>query len=264
MEVLSEQPQVSREDIARGFRDLGFGPGDIMLLHGSLRSFGWVDGGADAVVDGILDATGPEGTLVVPTLTGSAKLSPTNPPHIDIRTTPCWTGAIAEAVRRRPEAVRSLHPTHSCAAIGARAVELTRDHHLSPTPCGVLSPYFRIALAGGYVVMAGCDLASCTTFHAVEECAGDGYRIYHAIAYGSCVDVNGTLVQTPVLLHDYESPRADFTVMEPILLETKAMRIGQVAGSTVRVVKSMQLIEQSLDKIRFDKYFLTVLRTSLA
>jgi len=120
-----------------------------------LRSFGPVDGGANAVIDGLLEALGPEGTLLVPTLTGHRGLSPENSPHIDLRTAPCWTGTIPETLRQRPGAVRSVHPTHSCAAIGQRAAALTRDHHISPTPCGITSPYFRNALAGGYIAMVG-------------------------------------------------------------------------------------------------------------
>lgn len=255
-----DPPTLTRADIANGFRRLGFTTGDVVLLHSSLRSFGYVAGGADAVIDGILDALGPEGTLVVPTLTGSIELSAANPPHIDIRTTPCWTGAIPEAVRHRPEAIRSVHPTHSCTAIGKRAEELTRDHYISPTPCGLTSPYFRVALAGGYIVMAGCTLASCTTLHAVEELAGSGYRSQDAIAFGSCIDSRGVRIETPVLLHAYEAPQADFPVMEPILLERGLMRIGKIGSSTVRVVKSMHLIEAALEKVRFDKYFLTTSR----
>ena len=121
---------LTRSRIAEGFRALGVEAGGVLLIHSSLKSFGRVEGGADAVIDGILDALGPQGTLVVPTLTGHEHLFPHNPPEMDMRSTPCWIGAIPEAFRQRPEAIRSTHPTHSCAAIGARAEELTRSHHI--------------------------------------------------------------------------------------------------------------------------------------
>jgi len=251
---------VTRDDIAVGFRDLGIRGDDVVLLHSSLSSFGRVEGGADTVIDGILDAVGPGGTVLAPTLTGRAELSPDNPPHIDLRSAPCWTGRIPETLRQRPDAVRSTHPTHSCAAIGARAEELTQDHHKSPTPCGATSPYFRVAMAGGHIVMAGCTLKACTTLHTVEEIANLRYVCEERVTYGSCIDRNGARVETPCRLHDYAGPARDFPVMEPVLLEQGAMRVGSVAQSTVRVIDSMGLIECALDKVRFDPLYLTVER----
>ena len=251
---------VTRSDIARGFRELGLGAGDVVLMHSSLRAFGRVEGGADAVLDGMLDALGPQGTLLVPTLTGHEKLSPANPPDFDLRIQPCWTGLVPETLRLRPEAVRSTHPTHSCVALGARAEELTRDHHTSPTPCGVTSPYFRVALAGGYIVMAGCTLTVCTTCHTVEELANLGYVCQPDVAYGSCIDCNGRRVETPCRLHNYAAPKRDFPVLEPLLLAKDLMRIGMIGPCEVRLVNSMGLIETALDKLRFDPLYLTVER----
>ena len=248
---------VTRQAIADGFRELGVGAGDVLLLHSSLSSFGRVEGGADTVIDGVLDALTKDGTLVVPTLTGSRDLSPANPPHIDLRTTPCWTGRIPEALRLRCEAVRSTHPTHSCAAIGARAEAIMRNHALSPTPCGVLSPYFQAALAGGKIVFAGCTLQVCTTCHTVEEIANVPYHLQSDVAYGSCIDQHGNHVETPVRLHSYEGPTRDFPVLEPVLLERDLMCIGKVGDSTVRLIDAMGLIETALEKVRFDPYYLT-------
>jgi len=251
---------ITRADIAAGFRALGVRPGDIVLMHSSLSAFGRVDGGADAVIDGALDALAPEGTLVVPTLTGHADLRPENPPHFDLRTQPCWTGLIPETLRQRAEAIRSIHPTHSCAAIGAQAEELTRDHYRSPTPCGLTSPYFRVAAAGGRIAMVGCALNVCTTCHTVEELANLDYVCQPEVAYGSCIGRDGRRIETPCRLHSYAGPDRDFPVLEPILLERGLMRIGTVGACAVRLIDAMGLIETALDKLRFDPLFLTVKR----
>lgn len=251
---------ISRSDIAAGFVELGIGAGDVVLMHSSLSSFGHVDGGADAVIDGVLDAVGPTGTLVIPTLTGHEDLSPANPPHVDLRTTTCWTGQIPETARQRAHAVRSTHPTHSCAALGARREEVTRDHHRSPTPCGLTSPYFRVAACGGYIAMVGCTLTACTTCHTAEELANLEYVCQKDVARGTCIDRNGQRIETPCRLHRYDGPERDFPALEPILLERGLMRIGSIGPCEVRLVRSMGLIETALDQLRFDPMFLTTER----
>jgi aminoglycoside 3-N-acetyltransferase len=250
-----------RQEIREAF-ECFVSKGSVVLLHSSLSSLGVVDGGADTVIDGMMDALGRDGTLVVPTLTGHEALSSHNPPHIDLRTEPSWTGLIGETLRKRPEAVRSVHPTHSCAAIGARAEELTRDHYLSPTPCGITSPYFRVALAQGYIVMLGCTLDTCTTFHTIEEIANLDYVCQSEVAHGTCIDRFGNTLQTPCRLHRYDGPDRDFPVMEPILRSKHAMRIERVGSAELRVINAMALIELTLDRLRFDPMFLTSARTT--
>ncbi|MBW8821656.1 MAG: AAC(3) family N-acetyltransferase, partial [Streptomyces sp.] len=63
-------PLVTRDTLAGQLRELGVRSGEILLVHSSLSALGWVCGGPVAVVQGLLDALGPDGTLVVPTQTG--------------------------------------------------------------------------------------------------------------------------------------------------------------------------------------------------
>ncbi len=253
-------PKVFRSDIAQGLRDLGVKRGDAVLLHSSLRSFGEVEQGADGVIDGFLDAVGAEGLVMAPTLTGGPQFSPENPPQLDLRTAPCWTGLIAETLRKRPGAIRSVHPTHSCAVLGGRAGELTHRHFLSPTPCGAFSPYFRLAQAGGYIAMAGCGLECCTTFHTVEELANAPYHLQMGVSFGACIGPDGQQVDTPCRLHSYHGPERDFPVMESVLLAKGSMRKGRIGASMLRLISAMELIELALDRVRFDPFYLTVYR----
>ena len=121
--------KVSRQDVSAVARSVGVVPGDVVMFHSSLSSMGTVVGGPDAVIDGLLDAVGPDGTVAAPTLCRS---QPDRGNFVfdtwDRETRPCYVGLIPETLRCRPEAVRSDHATHSVAAIGARAVELTANH----------------------------------------------------------------------------------------------------------------------------------------
>ena len=75
-----------------GLYALGIAPGSKLLVHSSLSSFGYVEGGANAVIDAFLDMVGVQGTLLVPTLTGDETLSAANPPVFDPVVQACWTG----------------------------------------------------------------------------------------------------------------------------------------------------------------------------
>ncbi len=65
----SERPR-TRESLAGELAAFGLRRGNVLLVHSSLSALGWVCGGAVAVVQALLDALGPDGTLVVPTHTG--------------------------------------------------------------------------------------------------------------------------------------------------------------------------------------------------
>ncbi|HLB76658.1 MAG TPA: AAC(3) family N-acetyltransferase, partial [Candidatus Dormibacteraeota bacterium] len=52
-----------------------------------------------------------------------------------------------EYVRRLPQAVRSLHPAKSVAAVGPRAAELLADHARSQLPFDIHSPFHKLIAA---------------------------------------------------------------------------------------------------------------------
>src|SRR5450755_2741871 len=60
---------LTRVELAAGIRALGAEDGDTLLVHASLASFGFVIGGAQAVVQALFDVVGPTGTIVVPAFT---------------------------------------------------------------------------------------------------------------------------------------------------------------------------------------------------
>ena len=166
---MNQKSEVTKEAIIEGLEGLGLKKGDIILVHSSLSSLGYVEGGADTVIDALLEAAGPEGTVCMPTLAWG-DYGPDNPPPLfDPKTTPGIVGKIPEVFRRRPEAKRSAHPTHSIAAIGPRADELIKDHEYSETPCGPDSPWGKIARWNGYVLMIGCGTQPLTMSHGPEE-----------------------------------------------------------------------------------------------
>ncbi len=237
---------VARRDIARGLRRLGVRPGDVLLVHSSLKSLGWVEGGAEGVIDALLDAVGPAGTVMVPTITGQAEHSPEHPPVFDLRNTPGWTGTIPETFRRRDGARRSLHPTHSVAAIGPQADFLVRDHLEAPSPCGPGSPYLRLADLAGKIVFIGVSLECCTVLHGVEELAHCDYHMQPEPALAAIIDARGRRLRKYVRIHRWGTPR-NFRILEPALTARNIMRRGCIGAAEVRVVQARPLIETALE-----------------
>lgn len=134
---VTSKVHVSKEDIAEGLRKLGLKKDDVVGVHSSLSSFGYVEGGADAVIDALLEVVGEEGSIVMPTHSTNRVFVDLTPelkaanvswllkilPY-DPEETPCSTGAIPEAFRKRVGVKRSFHPLLSLAAIGPKAGEI--------------------------------------------------------------------------------------------------------------------------------------------
>jgi aminoglycoside 3-N-acetyltransferase len=251
------------EELIENWHQLGIGSGAKLLVHSSLRSLGRVAGGADTVIESLLRAIGPAGTLVAPTLTGNKTLSAANPPYFDPDHTPCWTGMIPETLRKRPDAVRSQHPTHSAAAIGADARAVTGSHRRSVTPCDELSPYGRLTeFTDSFVLLIGVTHENSTLFHYIEEIAGVDYHMQPGFAAAQVV-VDGHVQTRHVMLHRYGTPR-NFDVMEPLFIEQGIQRTTQVGNAAVRLVHVGAMVRTTLRALAADKTILCDLTAQLS
>ena len=162
MSILSDKTQLKNDLTA-----LHFKPSDTVLIHSSMKSIGPVAGGADTVLDVLMDYFGEYGLLVFPTL--SYRNVNAEHPRFDVRKTPCVTGILPELFRQRPGVIRSLHPTHSLAAFGRDAAEFTAGHEKALTPAPEGSPWWRLLERSGKILFIGTGI-SCNTFlHGVDE-----------------------------------------------------------------------------------------------
>ncbi|GAA3766903.1 aminoglycoside N(3)-acetyltransferase [Streptomyces chiangmaiensis] len=219
-------PLVTRDTIAAQLRSLGVEPGETLLVHSSLSALGWVCGGAVTVVQGLRDALGPDGTLVVPAQTGglSDPAVWSNPPvpeewwetiraampaYDPLVTPTLGVGVIPETVRTWPGALRSAHPQTSFAALGPRAAEIV-DRHDPGCRLGERSPLARLEALGARVLLLGTGYETCTSFHLAE------YRIPSRPVRVGRPGPNGWEVVTEVSItsdrfdelgHDFERDR---------------------------------------------------------
>lgn len=240
MSEVRDRPTVTRRRIADDVSRLGLAEGDAVFFHSSLKSLGWVEGGAEAVVDAFLDVVGPDGLVIVPTLTfcfvghGSGA-------GFDPRETPSRVGAISDALWRRPNAHRSAHPTHGIAAIGRRAEELVGGHEKTST-FGKEGPYGRYVEWGAKILFLGVDLRPNTTLHAIEDWLDMPYmQVEQAKVKGA----DGR----PRVIEVTKSPSGhrDFyrrnSKVERLLSAAGIIRRGQVGAADTLWMPSQEMVE---------------------
>jgi len=230
-------------------RELGVQPGDAVLTHSSFKSLGPGNGGPTEVVKAILDTVGPAGTALFPTHTW-VDAGPDSPPAFDVLNTPsAKVGVIPEAARLWPGAIRSLHPTHSVAAIGRDAKWFTEGHYAGGI-CGIGSPYDRLCdynSGNGYILLLGVDHERNTSLHMPEELL----RIPDALdGSGICrlTDYEGDEHLRVTEFHSWR--HRNFMVLDKDLDRDSIQVCGFVAAAHTRLVNARRLREFALHALR--------------
>ena len=145
--------------------------GARVMVHSSLSSFGYVEGGALTVIEALQAAITPHGTLMMPSFNHGAAFEPGAAGYYDPLETPTINGAIPDLFWRLPGIQRSLHPTHAFAAWGRDNSRYVQNHHRTLT-MGPDSPLGLLCRDGGFALLLGVGYASNTFQHVVEVSTG--------------------------------------------------------------------------------------------
>ena len=156
--------QLNSEKLRNALQTLGVAEGDMYLVHSSLGMLGWVDGGADTVIDALTETVTDSGVIMMPAFT----LPPAE--IFDPAATPTTLGVICETFRKQSDVVRSLHPSHSVAVWG-RDAKRYADAHTHATALGVGSPIHRIIEDGGDILLLGVGHWANSAVHVAEAVA---------------------------------------------------------------------------------------------
>ena len=176
-------------DLLQDLADMGLTGQETILIHSSMKSIGPVDGGADNVLDALMEFFRP-GLLLLPTHTWRT-INAANP-VFDVCTSPCCVGILPELFRQRPGVVRSLHPTHSMAGYGQQAVSYLAGEELRNTPCTPGGCYDRLKDVGGKILLVGVTHARNTYIHSIEEVLNVSHRLADQPMKLQSVDTDGS------------------------------------------------------------------------
>lgn len=215
---MEKRKLVTPNDIKDALKKVGLKKGQVVMVHASLSSLGYVCGGAQSIIEALMDIVGEEGTIMMPTQswknldpkTGVYWQEPEewwpiireNIPAYDKRITPTNTmGAVSEMFRQWPGTLRSDHPARSVAAWGYYAKFLTENHDLSNI-FGDNSPIGRLYNLDGQVLLIGVGYDKNTSLHLADARAE--YPSKHTIVESSVILVDGKRVWK-----DYETLAVD-------------------------------------------------------
>lgn len=218
----------NRQVLVNDLMGLKVPSGSIVLVHTSLKALGFVEGGAAAVVDALIDAFVKEnnGTVMLPafSIDGTMYSSLKSGRVFDVKTTTSNLGAIPETFRQCASARRSVHPTHSFAAVGPDAEWLVKDHHLCGSSFGRGSPMARMMERDGYILGMGTNLGTVTFYHCLEEIEEtfpvDVFTPDSPIKV-QCRDYSGVTHILSVCAHDPDPNKIQYRIDRP---ESKELR----------------------------------------
>lgn len=257
--IATGKEPITIDIMVRDFKALGLKNGMVMIMHSSLSKIGWVVGGAQAVVEALLNVVGPDGTIVVPTFTG-ANSEPSewehppvpeswwqtirdNMPGFDPNITPTRKmGAIVECIRTLPGAIRTNHPEASFAAIGPKAEEILNGQPLE-YPLGDESPLRKIYDLGGSVLLLGVNHDRNTSLHLAE---------YRATWPSKKVKFRGCAIKDEdksrwIEFEDFETMEEDFNkVGAAFENETDSVTYGTIGLAPCKFFPQRALVDHAI------------------
>jgi aminoglycoside 3-N-acetyltransferase len=250
-------PAAIAEDLVR----LGVRPGMLLNVHSAMSTLGFVVGSAQTVVEGLLNALGERGTLMMPA--HSAQLSdPANwqnppapeawwdriraemPAYHPARTPTRNMGVIPELFRTFPGALRSAHPQVSHAALGPLAARITDEHPLDSL-FGERSPVGKLYALDGWVLLLGVRHGNNTVLHLAEDRAEFPSKTRHT--EGAPVLIDGRRSwQTfqPLKVSD-----DDFPAIGEAFAETGLEQSGKVCAADARLMRARDVVDFATDWI---------------
>lgn len=175
---------VIKQDILDALEKIGIKNGQSIIVHISMKSFGFVCGGPQIIIEALIESVGEDGTIMMPTQTWK-NLDPSYGVHWEepkewwdiIRNNwPAYDkditltnsmGAVAEMFRKWSGVIRSDHPVRSFAAWGKNANYLVNNHSLSDI-FGETSPVAKLYDLDGYVLLLGTGYDKNTSIHLAD------------------------------------------------------------------------------------------------
>ena len=143
----------------------------VVLVHSSLKAVGEIEGRGEGLLEALIEYfTADGGLLCVPTHTW-ANISDETKITLDLMEPKTCIGTLPDIAARHPDAVRSMHPTHSMAVFGEKECvkAFVSGEERLITPAHPRGCYGKIFDNNGYILLVGVGHNRNTYLHCVEE-----------------------------------------------------------------------------------------------
>lgn len=240
--------------IKNDLQSLGINKGDDLLIHSSFKALGGVDGGIETFIEAVLSQLGDTGTLLIPALSYDS-VHAMDVPTFDIKNTPSCVGAISEFFRTFSGVKRSMHPTHSVCAIGARQDDYIKNHYLDNEPVGENSPFALLPKFGGKVLLLGCGTKPNTSMHGIEEYAKTPYILSNETRKYILIDENGEKTEKDFYYHYIR--QNGFAQRYDRLENLMTFKKSKILQADCNLIDSKTMWEVAVKKLKEDVYYFT-------
>ena len=188
---------IDYDELKAAFAALGLANHPV-IAHASLQPFGYIQNGADTVLDALLDSVK---SLIMPTFTYKTMITPeVGPPNNGVTygmekdlnkmaqpfdmnmRVDSMMGMLPEALRNHPDASRTSHPILSFAGVNSGPILGAQTLYEPLAPIGALAD------EDGWAVLINVDHSVNTSIHYAEKLAGRKQFIRWALAGNRVVE----------------------------------------------------------------------------
>ena len=221
---------ITNVEIVEQLHRLGVQSGSVLLVHSSFRAVRPIEGGPAGLIAALKASIGPDGTLVMPSWTGSDE--EVFDPVVTAASTDL--GVTADTFWRIRGVRRSRHP-FAFAASGPHAASITNDP-LSLPPHAPESPVGRVYDLDGLVLLLGVGHDANTTIHLAEILAAVPYGVTKHIT----IERDGRPVRQEYRENDHCCQR--FAFVDDWLRARALQREGPVGHAQARLMRARDVV----------------------
>jgi len=236
--------------VKKQLSDLGIFPGDVVLMHSSMKSLRTKITPQEFLGE-LMQTLTTEGTLLLPALTYESVTIES--PYFSINESEPCVGILPKTFMKMDDVKRSMHPTHSVFAWGLLSEEITGKHIDDNTPVGSNSPFMLLQEYSGKILFVGDILDSCTYMHGIEEIVSTPYVLNKKMTQYTLKKADGSAIKKYYYTHNFKGWEQEYPRIKEIL-SYPDIRTGKILSADCTVINSEKLKTAAMERLSEDIY----------